>query len=68
PETRPYEIIRYDFPNLLGLNFYLIGFLEEGIAASTKMDGQAKSLGEYLRAKIIEVPASLLSFEKSTST
>lgn len=60
PEARPYEIIRYDYPNLLGLNFYLLGFLEEGVAASTKMDGQAKSLGEYLRAKVVEVPKQFL--------
>jgi len=61
PEARPYEVIRYDYPNLLGLNFYLLGFLEEGVAASTKVDGQAKSLGEYLRAKVIEVPKELLA-------
>ena len=61
PEARPYEVIRYDYPNLLGVNFYLLGFLEEGIAASNKVDGQAKSLGEYLRAKVIEVPKELLS-------
>jgi hypothetical protein len=60
PDAAPYEVIRYDFPNLLGMNFYLIGFLEEGVAASTKTDGQAKSLGEYLRAKLIEVPERLL--------
>ncbi|MFK7983106.1 MAG: hypothetical protein AB8G86_24215, partial [Saprospiraceae bacterium] len=60
PEARRYEVIRYDYPNLLGLNFYLLGFLEEGVAASTKVDAQAKSLGEYLRAKVIEVPKSLL--------
>jgi len=61
PEARPYEVIRYDYPNLLGVNFYLLGFLEEGIAASNKVDGQAKSLGEYLRAKVIDVPKELLS-------
>ena len=61
PEARPYEVIRYDYPNLLGVNFYLLGFLEEGIAASNKVDGQAKSLGEYLRAKVIKVPKELLS-------
>lgn len=60
PDAAPFEIIRYDFPNLLGLNFYLIGFLGDGVAASTKMDAQAKTLGEYLRAKKIEVPQSLL--------
>ena len=60
PEARSYKVIRYDYPNLLGLNFYLLGFLEEGVAASTKVDAQAKSLGEYLRAKVIEVPKELL--------
>lgn len=60
PDTAAYEIKRFDFPNLLGLNFYLIGFLEDGVAASTKVDGQAKTLGEYLRAKIVEVPEQLL--------
>lgn len=64
PDTAPFEIIRYEFPNLLGLNFYLIGFLGDGIAASIKVDGQAKTLGEYLRAKRVDLPASLLN-EKS---
>lgn len=60
PEARPYKVVRYDYPNLFGVNFYLLGFLEEGIAASNKVDGQAKSLGEYLRAKVIDVPRVLL--------
>ena len=60
PDVAPFEIKRYDFPNLLGLNFYLIGFLGDGVAATTKIDGQAKTLGEYLRAKMIEVPESLI--------
>ena len=60
PDTAAFKIVRYDFPNLLGLNFYLVGFLGDGVAATTKMDGQAKTLGEYLRAKIIEVPAELI--------
>ncbi len=56
-----YEIERYDFPNLLGLNFYLKGFLGDGVAGNNKIDPQAKTLGEYLRAKKIEVPVSLLT-------
>ncbi|MEM7369394.1 MAG: acyclic terpene utilization AtuA family protein [Bacteroidota bacterium] len=60
PDIASFEIQRYDFHTLLGLNFYLMGFLQEGVAASTKMDAQAKTLGEYLRAKWIEVPESLL--------
>jgi hypothetical protein len=30
------------------------------VAASTRQDSQAKSLGEWLRARVVEVPESLL--------
>jgi hypothetical protein len=29
------------------------------VSSSVRMDGQAKTLGEYLRAKMIQVPAPL---------
>jgi len=58
-DMRQYEIERYEFPNLLAVNFYIKGVLGEGVAASTRMDPQAKTLGEYLRAKFIEIPESL---------
>ena len=61
PDTATFEIIRYEFPNLFGLNFYIKGLLQEGVAASTRIDPQAKTLGEYLRAKKIDLPISLLS-------
>ncbi|MDG2396392.1 MAG: DUF1446 domain-containing protein [Flavobacteriaceae bacterium] len=60
PETSQYKIDRHEFPNLLGLNFYIIGFLGDGISASIKFDGQAKTLGEYLRSKKILYPEILL--------
>lgn len=60
PDTAPFNIKRYEFPNLLGLNFYIIGLLGEGVAASSRLDPQAKSLGEYLRAKVIHIPNTLL--------
>ena len=34
-----------------------------GVAASTRIDPQAKGLGEYLRAKLVDVPTRLLSPE-----
>jgi hypothetical protein len=55
-----YEIERYEFPNLLAVNFYIKGVLGEGVAASLRSDPQAKTLGEYLRAKIIEAPQSIV--------
>jgi hypothetical protein len=60
-DIREFEIERYDFPNLLALNFYIKGILGEGAAASLKADPQAKTLREYLRAKMVDLPESLLS-------
>lgn len=61
PDMAPFEIERHELSNLLALNFYIKGVLGEGVAASFRNDPQAKTLGEYLRAKVIEVPASILS-------
>lgn len=55
-----YEIERYEFPNLFAVNFYIRGVLGEGVAASLRSDPQAKTLGEYLRAKVVEVPESIV--------
>jgi hypothetical protein len=37
------------------------GLLDEGVAASTRQDAQAKALGEWLRARLVDIPQSLLS-------
>lgn len=61
PEARSLEIERYELPNLLALNFVVRGLLGDGVAASTRMDPQAKSFGEYVRAKVAEIPKALLA-------
>jgi len=43
------------------LNFIFYGLLEEGVAASTRQDPQAKALGEYLRAKVVQIPEELFA-------
>jgi len=60
-ETRGLEVQRVELPNLLALNFVIVGLLGRGVAASTRTDPQAKGLGEYLRAKIVDVPVELIS-------
>jgi hypothetical protein len=60
-EAAPLPVRRYEFPNLLGLNFVVEGLLGEGVAASTRFDPQAKTLGEYLRSRAVELPEALLS-------
>jgi len=59
PDLSEFKIERYDLPNIKSLNFYIHGILEDGISSNNRKDGQAKSLGEYLRAKHIEVPKIL---------
>ncbi|MBI1748457.1 MAG: DUF1446 domain-containing protein [Acidobacteria bacterium] len=62
-EAAALTIERYEFPNLLSLNFLIYGLLGDGVSASTRTDPQAKSLGEYLRAKLVEIPRVLLDPE-----
>ncbi|MGW0590545.1 acyclic terpene utilization AtuA family protein [Streptosporangium sp. NPDC002607] len=59
PETGGLDVRRHAFPLLRAVNFVITGLLGEGVASSTRMDPQAKSLGEYLRAKVVEVPATI---------
>ncbi len=60
PDTAEFEVVRYELANIHSLNFFIKGILGEGVASSVRMDPQAKSMGEYLRAKNIDVPASLV--------
>ena len=60
PEVAKLRIDRHRLPAIRSLNFEIHGLLEEGVAASTRQDPQAKSLGEWLRARVVELPAALL--------
>jgi hypothetical protein len=60
PEVAPLPVDRHRLPAIRSLNFVLHGLLEEGVAASTRQDGQAKSLGEWLRARVVDLPEALL--------
>ena len=60
PETAPLVVDRFAFPALRSLNFVIHGLLEEGVAASSRQDAQAKSLGEWARSRLVELPAALL--------
>lgn len=60
PDADGCAIERYDLPNLGALNFVVRGLLGRGVAATTRFDPQAKGLGEYLRARLVDVPEDLL--------
>jgi Acyclic terpene utilisation family protein AtuA len=61
PEVQPFAVSRYPLPNLRAVNFVVHGILGWGVASSLRLDTQAKGLGELLRSRLIEVPASLVS-------
>ena len=60
PDAAELKINRYALPKIRSLNFVVIGLLGEGVASSTRIDPQAKGLGEFLRSRIVDLPAGLL--------
>ena len=68
PEAAELTIERHRLPAIRSLNFMIRGLLGEGVAASSRQDGQAKSLGEWLRARHVDMPTSLLPAGHSDDT
>ena len=60
PEAADLEILRYELANLRAVNFVIVGLLGEGVASSVRADPQAKSLGEYVRSRRVDLPQALL--------
>jgi len=60
PESADLRVERFALANIWSLNFVLHGLLQEGVAASTRQDGQAKGLGEWLRARVVDLPTALV--------
>ncbi|MFH8346728.1 acyclic terpene utilization AtuA family protein [Streptomyces sp. NPDC018045] len=60
PETAELPVTRHVLPNLRALNFVIDGLLGAGVAAQARFDPQAKALGEWLRARHVDIPEVLL--------
>ena len=60
PDLNQYKIERFELANINSLNFYIHDILQDGVSSNDKKDGQAKSLGEYLRAKKVKVPQIII--------
>ncbi len=61
PEVAELEVKRFRFPKIWSLNFVIYGLLQEGVAASTRQDAQAKAVGEWLRARLVDIPVDLIA-------
>lgn len=60
PETRPLTVTRHVLPHLRAVNFVVEGILGRGVASGARFDPQAKGLGEWLRARHLDIPDTLL--------
>ncbi|MFE6164303.1 acyclic terpene utilization AtuA family protein [Streptomyces sp. NPDC056486] len=60
PEADELTVVRHVLPNLRALNFVVVGILGAGVASQARFDPQAKGLGEWLRARHLDIPVALL--------
>ncbi len=60
PEAADLPMTVHLLPNLHAVNVVIHGLLGQGVAASTRFDPQAKALGEWVRARHVDVPEVLL--------
>lgn len=60
PEAADLDVDVHPLPNLGGVNIVIHGLLGEGVSSSTRLDPQAKALGEWLRSRVTAVPLTLL--------
>lgn len=58
-----HSIERCEFPHLRAVHFVVKGLLQEGVSSSSVLDGFGKSIGEFLRARVVDMPADLVSEE-----
>ncbi len=60
PETSAFPVERHLLPKLWAMNFVVDGILGEGVSSSPRFDPQGKALGEWLRARHVDIPRALL--------
>jgi hypothetical protein len=60
PETAGLTVTRHVLPDLRAVNFVIEGILGQGVAYQARFDPQAKGLGEWLRARHVDIPERLL--------
>ncbi|KAL2212980.1 DUF1446-domain-containing protein [Sarocladium strictum] len=58
-----YTIERCEFPQLNAVHFLIRGFLDEGVSSSAILDGFGKSISEFLRARVVDLPVNLVEKE-----
>lgn len=60
PEAAQLEVEVHPLPRIAAVNVIVHRLLGEGVASSTRLDPQAKAVGEWLRARVVTVPTTLI--------
>ncbi|MFC4068695.1 acyclic terpene utilization AtuA family protein [Actinoplanes subglobosus] len=60
PEAAGLGVEVFALPNLSAVNIVIDGLLGDGVASSTRFDPQAKAVGEWLRARVVNLPKELV--------
>jgi hypothetical protein len=60
PEAAALDVDVHPLPRIGAVNVIVHGLLGEGVASSTRLDPQAKAVGEWLRARVVDVPVHLI--------
>lgn len=58
-----FSVERCEFANIWAVHFVVKGFLQDGVSSSSILDGFAKSFGEFLRARHVDLPQKLVRLE-----
>jgi hypothetical protein len=62
----PSRVVRYEAPNLLGLNFVLYDVLAGGASRSLRTDSQGKTLALALLQMTVECPENYVAMLRTT--
>jgi len=62
--SAPYPITRFEMPHIRAVHFVIFGILEDGVSSSSLVDSLGKSVGEYLRAREVDIPQKFLNGHK----
>lgn len=60
PDITDFKVERFELANIRSLNFMIYDILGEGVAANDRIDGQAKTMGEYLRSRKLDLPTTII--------
>lgn len=56
-------IERVEFPKIHAVHFVIYGILGRGVSSSSRLDGFGKGFADYVRDKVVEVPAEFVALK-----